>query len=99
MLLGKLLLRNARLIQPDKVAEGASLLVEDGRIARILEEGADAPAQSAETFDLSGLTLLPGFIDVHLHGAVGVDTMEASADDLHRVALFLAQNGITAWLP
>jgi N-acetylglucosamine-6-phosphate deacetylase len=96
---GKLLLRNARLVQPDKIAEGASLLVEDGRIARIFEGGADATAHSAETLNLAGLMLLPGFIDVHIHGAVGVDTMEADADDLHRVARYLAQNGVTAWLP
>jgi N-acetylglucosamine-6-phosphate deacetylase len=38
-------------------------------------------------------------VDAHIHGAVGVDTMEASAEDLHRVSLFLAQNGVTAWLP
>ena len=96
---GKLLLRNARLVRPDKIAEGASLMVEDGRIARIFEQGADTDTHSAETFDLAGLILLPGFIDVHIHGAVGVDTMEADADDLHRVARYLAQNGVTAWLP
>lgn len=96
---GTLLLRNARLVGPDRVAEGASLLIEDGRIARIFEEGGESNTRSAETFDLSDLTLLPGFIDVHIHGAVGVDTMEADADDLHRVARFLARNGVTAWLP
>jgi N-acetylglucosamine-6-phosphate deacetylase len=99
MINGKLLLRNARLVLPQRVAEDASLLVEDGRIARIFERGTDANTRAETTFDLAGLLLFPGFIDVHLHGAVGVDTMEADADDLHRVARYLAENGVTAWLP
>ncbi|HEV2864714.1 MAG TPA: N-acetylglucosamine-6-phosphate deacetylase [Pyrinomonadaceae bacterium] len=91
----KLLLRGARLILPDSVVEGQDLLVEAGRVAR-LGQISDA---GARVLDLSGLTVYPGFIDVHIHGAVGVDTLEATADDLHRVALFLAGEGVTSWLP
>ncbi|MET0623790.1 MAG: N-acetylglucosamine-6-phosphate deacetylase [Pyrinomonadaceae bacterium] len=92
-----LLLAGARLVLPDEVAEGRSLLVEDGRIARI-QEGVDAPAGARE-IDLAGLTVYPGFVDVHIHGAVGVDTLEADAEDLRRVAQYLAGEGVTAWLP
>jgi N-acetylglucosamine-6-phosphate deacetylase len=48
---------------------------------------------------LQGATLLPGFIDVHIHGAVGVDTMAASKDDLVRVSKFFATQGVTGWVP
>ncbi|HEY0431856.1 MAG TPA: N-acetylglucosamine-6-phosphate deacetylase, partial [Pyrinomonadaceae bacterium] len=51
------------------------------------------------TFDLSGLTIFPGFIDVHIHGAVGVDTLDAKPQDLQRVSEFLATRGVTGWLP
>ncbi len=94
-----LLLKNARLVLPHRIAEDASLLVNGDRISRIWEGGAMEGVQSCDTLELGGATVLPGFIDVHLHGAVGVDTMEAEAEDLHRVARFLAQNGVTAWLP
>lgn len=57
------------------------------------------PRATESAVDFSGLTLFPGFIDVHIHGAVGVDTMQASAADLAEVAEFLAENGVTAWLP
>jgi len=57
----------------------------------------NVPSTTANSIDLKGLTLLPGFIDVHIHGAVGVDTMEATVDDLNRMALYLAANGVTAW--
>lgn len=94
-----LLLQGARLVLPDRVTDKASLLIEDGRIQFLHEGGQSVPLRSIRTLDLDGLTLFPGFIDVHIHGAVGVDTMEATASDLHRVARFLAENGVTAWLP
>jgi N-acetylglucosamine-6-phosphate deacetylase len=99
MMRRSLLIRNVRLVLPHQVIEGAGLLIEDGCIARIFKKGGDLNVSAEETFDLAALTLLPGFIDVHLHGAIGVDTMEAETEDLHRVAHFLAQNGVTAWLP
>jgi len=46
-----------------------------------------------EVKDGSGLTLYPGFIDVHNHGAVGVDVNEADVDGLVAVAEFLASGG------
>jgi N-acetylglucosamine-6-phosphate deacetylase len=95
-----LLLRNARLVLPDRINDQASLLIEDGRIARIFDSTSDPQAAHAQTaIDLDGLTLYPGFIDIHIHGAAGVDTMEANADDLQSVAVFLAQHGVTSWLP
>lgn len=81
------------------MVENASLLVERGRIASIREQGRDEDVGLDETLDLNGMTLYPGFIDIHIHGALGVDVMEADADGLHRVACFLAQHGVTAWLP
>ena len=79
----KLLLRNGRLVLPDRIAEGASLLIEAGRIARILEQTIDVDIQADKTIELDGALLFPGFIDAHIHGAVGVDMMDADADDLH----------------
>ena len=92
------LLRNARVVLPERVA-GRNLLIKDGRIARILDPRANESGQADAVLDVGGLTLSPGFIDVHIHGAVGVDTMTATAADLHKVARFLAAEGVTAWLP
>jgi N-acetylglucosamine-6-phosphate deacetylase len=61
-----------------------------------------APAGSpvgGEAQDGSGLTFYPGFVDVHNHGAVGVDVNEADVDGLVAVAKFLAGEGVTAWMP
>lgn len=92
------LIHNARIVLPDSTIERGSLLLEAGRINRILP-GATGGASAAAVYDLAGLTLFPGFIDAHIHGAVGVDTMTATAADLNRVSEFLASQGVTGWLP
>jgi N-acetylglucosamine-6-phosphate deacetylase len=100
----KLLLSCARVVLPDRVAEGATVHVEGGRIARIVASEQRLtpeaePGDGVRAFDLRGATLYPGFIDAHIHGAIGVDALTASLEDLRRVALFLASRGVTAWLP
>src|SRR2546430_1851203 len=74
------------------------LFARDGCILRHAAEHTKSDEHGTE-IDLSGLTLFPGFIDVPIHGAAGVDTMDASADDLRRIGEFLAWNGVTSWLP
>jgi len=94
-----ILLRGARVVLPDGVVEETSVLIASGRIARIFPRAGGNGIRVDQEIELAGLTIYPGFIDVHIHGAVGVDTMEATAGDLHRVAGFLAREGVTAWLP
>jgi N-acetylglucosamine-6-phosphate deacetylase len=93
-----LCLRGARVVLPDRVTGPANLIVQDGQIQSITEGSPEREAQKP-SLDLAGLTVFPGFIDFHIHGAVGIDTMEADADGLHSVARFLAQHGVTGWLP
>lgn len=90
------LLRNARIVFSDRVTQQTDLLIRDSRIAAPNDS---RPATGANEVDLTGCTLFPGFIDVHIHGGVGVDTMEADAAGLCRVSEFLATQGVTAWLP
>jgi N-acetylglucosamine-6-phosphate deacetylase len=93
------LLTNARLVLAGQVIDRGSLLVAAGRIERIIPGDTSGIDASLVRYDLSGRTLFPGFIDVHIHGAVGVDVMEARVDGLERVSQFLATQGVTAWLP
>lgn len=93
-----MLLRNARLVLTDSTTEPTSVLIEDGRIARVFNPSQTAPA-SSPVIDLKGLTLFPGFLDIHIHGSASVDTMDTTADGLHKIAVFLRNNGVTAWVP
>lgn len=95
----KFLLRNARIVGHEGLIESGAILIDSGRIARVFESRTDQLPVVDSVIDLEGLTLFPGFIDVHIHGAAGVDTMDASADELRRVSEFLARSGVTAWLP
>jgi N-acetylglucosamine-6-phosphate deacetylase len=91
-------LSNARIVLPERVIGRGSLLLEAGQIASI-SETTPRVAKGETEVDLGDLTVLPGFIDVHNHGALGFDVNTAGANDLHEMAKFLAHSGVTAWLP
>jgi N-acetylglucosamine-6-phosphate deacetylase len=95
----KILLRDARIVLPAQIAEPASLLIHDGRIVKVVKSAEQSLPAADSQIALRDLTVFPGFIDVHIHGAVGVDTMAATAEDLNRVSQFLATRGVTGWLP
>ena len=88
-----LLLKNANVVLPDREVANGAVLIREGQIASFEAGAAD------EVVDLDGASLLPGFIDVHIHGAVGVDVMDATADGLEKVSRYLASEGVTGWLP
>lgn len=85
---------------PDLLLKNALIAGEERSVAVTAGFIAGAGAESAEVeIDLGGASLLPGFIDVHNHGAIGIDVNEADADGLIAIGTFLARNGVTAWLP
>lgn len=90
-----LLLKNAQVVLPDGLIQNASIKISHEKILRINE----GELSSTNILDLQGAKVFPGFIDLHIHGAVGVDANDASAHSLNLVSKFLAKNGVTAWLP
>lgn len=53
--------------------------------------------QATAVLDSQGCTLLPGFIDVHIHGSAGADVMEATPHSLETISRFVARHGVTAF--
>jgi N-acetylglucosamine-6-phosphate deacetylase len=92
-----ILLKNATTILSDKKLENASVLIENGTIADISFDSKST--KTDKVFDLLNTTLFAGFVDIHNHGAVGVDVNTATAEDLRKIGKFLASQGVTAWLP
>jgi N-acetylglucosamine-6-phosphate deacetylase len=91
------MLKNGSVVLADRLLENASVRIDDGLIEGIIEDGNAVPAD--HEIDAVGLQLFPGFIDVHIHGAVGVDVNTADTEGLVEIAKFLAANGVTAWVP
>jgi N-acetylglucosamine-6-phosphate deacetylase len=95
---GRVLLRNALLIDPEASApEPGALLLEDGRIAaRLPLEG--RRGIDAEERDLDGRALAPGFVDLHYHGPVASAPPAQIAPLLAEAATDLVRHGTTAFL-
>lgn len=73
-----------------------TIKMEDGKITVL---SPDAPLEAdAEVYHAAGKKIVPGFIDVHTHGAVGVDVNAATAEDYEKICRFAAGNGTTSWL-
>ncbi|MEJ5224013.1 MAG: N-acetylglucosamine-6-phosphate deacetylase [Anaerolineales bacterium] len=86
----------ATILTPEAVLPNHSLLIENGRIASI----SSAPIESdAPTLNARGYTLIPGLIDIHIHGGDGADMMDATPEAIATIARFLARHGVTAYLP
>ena len=92
------LLTNARIISPGQDRMGGAILVEDGRIEGVYDVES-APMDVDELDDLEGLTLVPGFIDVHTHGANGFDVCDGNAKSIDEMAKAKLGEGVTAFLP
>jgi N-acetylglucosamine-6-phosphate deacetylase len=99
----EMIFTNARLVFPDGIRDGFEVVVEQGKIAairppmpRIRRTG--ERVRGNEVIDLNENYLAPGFIDLHVHGALGRDTMEASAEAFHSVCDFHASGGTTSLL-
>src|SRR5262249_30785034 len=93
---------NGRLILPDGIRDALEVVVEQGKIAAIrptpsLRQTGEV-VRGQELIDLNGNYLAPGFIDLHVHGALGRDTMEASAEAFRSICDYQASGGTTSLL-
>ncbi|MSR65834.1 MAG: N-acetylglucosamine-6-phosphate deacetylase [Pedosphaera sp.] len=86
-------LTNARLILPDVIRNG-SLSLSEGRIASV--NGASKKHRGGNCLDLKGGFLAPGFVDLHIHGAVGHDTMEATPEAFKAITDYHFRGGTTS---
>ena len=90
-----MIFRNARLIFPDGIRKGLEIVTQQGKIEEIRQQ---TKAPKNDIVDLDGNYLAPGFIDLHVHGAIGRDTMEASAEAFRAICDFHSSGGTTSLL-
>ncbi len=101
-----MILTNARLILPDGIRDGLEIVTQQGKITEIRPTWHGHPAHNLsgskpgpqDVVDLDGNYVAPGFVDLHVHGATGRDTMEASAEAFGAICDFHASGGTTSLL-
>lgn len=81
----KTLIKNARIISPGIDMPGAAVEMEGKTITAVYPAGSELPAAD-KVVDAEGRMLLPGFIDIHSHGAGGCDTCDAKLESLRTIA-------------
>jgi len=84
---------NARLFLPEQGFVRGGFRVENGCFAAVFtdDRGGDR--------DLHGATVLPGLVDLHIHGAMGADCSDGDLDGLRRMGTYLARCGVTSFAP
>jgi len=85
-----------RAFTPSEEISDAIILIEDGRILAIGRQGEMAIPPAARRLDRRGFTVIPGFVDVHIHGAGGCDVMEATPEALETITGTVARRGTTS---
>jgi N-acetylglucosamine-6-phosphate deacetylase len=88
-------LAGARVVTPQRILTPGWVEVEDGRITYVGEE--PPPSGSADVVDLGGAWLLPGFVDLHMHGGGGSDVTKG-ADDMAAAIAYHRSRGTTTTL-
>ena len=96
----ELLLKNAKIVLKDRVIEG-DILTADGIIRDIIDKKSPVKAETLEvenSIDLDGKYVVPGFIDVHIHGSNGADAMDGTVEALKTISSYIATKGTTKFL-
>jgi N-acetylglucosamine-6-phosphate deacetylase len=92
-----IVLAGADVVLAQGIRSPATLIIEGDRITDVVP-GSKSAGTAAQHYDLSGYVLVPGFIDVHVHGVDGSDVLDAP-DALTKIAAGLPKYGVTAFCP
>lgn len=86
-----MLFKNVNVLSEDFRFEQRDIAVEDGVFCEKSLSGGEV--------DCTGMLMLPGLVDIHTHGAAGFDNMDLSYDAINGISKFMAENGVTTYLP
>jgi N-acetylglucosamine-6-phosphate deacetylase len=92
-----IVLAGGDLVLPERIIPNASLIIDDGRIAS-LEPRPRVDPSSATVVDIRECYVVPGFVDVHVHGVEGIDTLD-DGTPVAEIAARLPRYGVTSFCP
>src|SRR5579863_10419832 len=87
-----------RIFTPQREIRDAVVIVEGSRISAVGSRGEVTVPANVKRIEARGLTLVPGFVDLHVHGAGGHDVMEATPAALDCITSTVARYGTTSIL-
>lgn len=90
-----LIIRNVTVVNAENLQSNQDVYIEDGKITNI---ASTITKEAMQEIDGTNQYVFPGFIDMHIHGSAGVDTMDATQDTMHTMAKSLAKEGVTGFL-
>jgi N-acetylglucosamine-6-phosphate deacetylase len=90
---------NGRVIAAHGVLEQHCVVIENGKIKQVAPTAQVLWPEDAQVIDAGNNFVAPGFVDMHVHGAMGRDTMEGTVEALAQIAKFHIAGGTTAMTP
>jgi N-acetylglucosamine-6-phosphate deacetylase len=93
-----IVLSGADVVLPDRILRPGTVVIEGDRIIDVAERTRAAGGGADHHFDLHDCLIVPGFIDVHVHGVEGTDTLDSEAA-VRTIAARLPRFGVTAFCP
>lgn len=92
-----MILKNAKIVDDSFTLRNADVEIVDKKIVRVEE---NIPYTEKElVIDCEGFTIVPGFIDVHIHGCVGCSVDDAKRESIEEMAKYLLTKGVTTFCP
>ncbi len=88
-----MIIKNCKIVFKDRI-EAGSVLIKNGKIQEI-----NPITEDEEVVDAKGLYLSPGFIDIHIHGAGGYDTMDGTEEAINTISQVIMKHGTTSFVP
>lgn len=92
------IIQNVNVLLPHQILPSATVWVTNGKIERIESQEAPQFDEGYERIDGHGMWLIPGMIDVHIHGANGYDMMDGTEASIQEVSHTIAATGCTSFL-
>jgi len=94
-----IIFKNAKVITPIRIINNGILIVNGSKISYVGYENEIKIPRNARVIDVEGRYVSPGFIDIHLHGGGGADTMDATEEAIEKISVAHAKGGSTSIVP
>lgn len=88
-----MILKNGLILDEDFSFKKHDLIISNGKI------GGSESSDDSQVLDLLGYMVIPGLIDIHIHGFNGYDSMDADVQAIKNMSISLAKSGTTSFLP